>query len=259
MPRGGRPFILVPGACLGGWVWAQVAGRLRDRGHDAFAVTLTGLGDRVHLASADVDLETHVTDVVYVLDFEDIRDAVLVGHSYAGAVLPGVVDRRAERLAAVVYLDTGPLPDGLSVADVMSPDQVEGQRRDVAERGDGWRWPVPDRETLASGLFGSASGLSDEDFGRIARLGTAQPFATFTSPVRLSGPPPPGVRRVVIFAADGGMTVATARDLVARGDPRAATFGDPDWEMHELATGHWAMLSLPGPLAELLHDIAADQ
>jgi len=257
VPRAGRPFILVPGACLGGWVWADVAGALRDLGHDVFAITLTGLGERVHLASPAVDLDTHVLDVVNVLDYEGLDDAVLVGHSYAGAVLPGVVDRRAERLRAVVYLDAGPLPDGLSVADVASPEQIERQRRDVAERGGGWRWPLPDRATLETGLFGSVSGLGEEDWARIERLGTAQPWATFTSPVRLSGPVPAELRRIVVFAADGGMTVATARELIARGDPRAAVFAEPDWEMHELPTGHWAMLSLPGPLAALLHEIGS--
>src|SRR5438034_191891 len=82
---------------------------LRKHGHDVHPVTLTGLGDRVHLARSDVGLETHITDVVNLLDYEDLRDVVLVGHSYAGVVVTGVADRRPERLAAVVYLDTGPL------------------------------------------------------------------------------------------------------------------------------------------------------
>jgi pimeloyl-ACP methyl ester carboxylesterase len=252
-----RPLVLVPGACLGGWAWRDVAARLRAHGHDAFPVTLTGLGDRVHLARPDVDLETHIVDVVNLLDYEDLHDAVLVGHSYAGTVVTGVADRRPQRLHAVVYLDTGPLPDGMAIVDVQSPEQREIQRRDVADRGDGWRWPVPDRATLEPGTYGSASGLEDRHFALLAERGTPQPYATFTAPLRLQHERPPGVRRVAIFAAAGGMSVAALRELVAAGDARAALFANSDWELHDLPTGHWAMFSAPDALGDLLHEVAA--
>src|SRR4051794_14896338 len=150
-----RPFVLVGGACLGGWAWSEVATRLRDLGHEVLPVTLTGLGERVHLASPQVDLDTHVADVVNVLDFEGLGDAVLVGHSYSGSVVTGVADQRPQRLHAVTYLDCSPLPSGTAIADVAPPDLRERQQRDVDAHGDGWRWPVPDRETLEQGLFGS--------------------------------------------------------------------------------------------------------
>ncbi len=143
------PIVLVPGACLGGWAWREVAARLRALGHEVYPVTLTGLGERVHLASREVDLETHIADVVNLLDYEDLSDAVLVGHSYAGVVVTAVADRRPERLRAVVYLDTGPLPDGIAIVDVQTPEQRERQRREAEQGGDGWLWPVPDRDTLA--------------------------------------------------------------------------------------------------------------
>jgi len=157
-----RPLVLVPGACLGGWVWQAVAGRLRAQGHDVYPVTLTGLGERVHLAHAGVDLETHITDVVNLLDYEALEDVVLVGHSYAGTVVTAVADRRAQRVNTVVYLDTSPLPNGTAIAAVQSPEQRERQQREVQEHGDGWRWPVPNRETLTAGTYGSASGLSED-------------------------------------------------------------------------------------------------
>ncbi len=124
-----RPLVLVPGACLGGWAWREVAGQLRALGHDVHPVTLTGLGDRAHLADPSVDLDTHIADVLGVLDYEDLGDAILVGHSYAGVVVAGAADRRSERLNAVVYLDCGPLPDGIAISDVQAPEQRESHAR----------------------------------------------------------------------------------------------------------------------------------
>jgi pimeloyl-ACP methyl ester carboxylesterase len=252
----GRPLVLVPGACLGAWAWRDVAARLRSLGHDVFPVTLTGLGDREHLASGDVDLETHIADVVGVLDSEDLRDAVLVGHSYAGIVVTGAADRRPDRLNAVVYLDSSPLPDGASIADVQTPDQADLQRGAVEQDGGGWLWPVPDRETLASGLFGSTAGLEERHFADFEQRGTPQPYATFTTPLRLTHARPPGVRRAAIFCTEGGTTVAAIRALLEQGDPRAALFADEDWDLRELATGHWAMFSAPEQVAEVLHQVA---
>jgi pimeloyl-ACP methyl ester carboxylesterase len=251
-----RPIVLVPGACLGGWAWREVATDLRARGHEVYPVTLTGLGERVHLANREVDLDTHIADVVNLLDYEDLTDVVLVGHSYAGVVITGVADRRPERLHAVVYQDTGPLPDGMAIADVQSSEQREAQRLEVEQHGDGWRWPVPDHDTLVAGTYGSASGLEPSHFQLIAARGAPQPYATFTTPLRLSSQAPSSVRRVAIFGAEGGMSLALLEDLIEQHDPRAAVFSDADWELHELPTGHWAMFSLPGPLAELIRQIA---
>jgi pimeloyl-ACP methyl ester carboxylesterase len=252
-----RPLVLVPGACLGGWAWRDVAARLRTHGHDVYPVTLTGLGERVHLAHERVDLETHIADVVNLLDYEALEDAVLVGHSYAGIVVTGVADRRPERLNAVVYLDSSPLPDGMAISDIQPPEQREQQQRDVAQRGAGWRWPVPDRATLERGSFGSVNGLEDRHFQLVEARATPQPYATFTSPLRLTHSRPPGVRRVAVLCAGGGMDLALLRRLLDEGDPRAAVFADPDWQLHELPTGHWAMFSLPQGLADMLHAIAA--
>src|SRR4051812_35021376 len=251
-----RPLVLVPGACLGGWAWRDVAARLRSLGHEVFPVTLTGLGERAHLAGRDVDLDTHIADVVGVLDSEDLREAVLVGHSYAGVVVTGAADRRPERLSAVVYLDCSPLPDGMSIADVQSPEQRELQWAAVEQDGDGWRWPGPDRETLERGLFGSPGGREDRHFAAMEQRGTPQPYATFTSPLRLAHARPPGVRRAAIFCTEGGINVAAIRALLEQGDPRAALFADADWDLRELATGHWAMFSAPDEVAEVLHQLA---
>src|SRR5258708_4597460 len=92
------PFVLVDGAWHGGWCWTRVRDRLAAAGHRVFTPTLTGLGARKHLLTRDVDLDTHITDVVNLLEAEELTDVVLVGHSYAGAVTPGVVDRAPQRV-----------------------------------------------------------------------------------------------------------------------------------------------------------------
>jgi pimeloyl-ACP methyl ester carboxylesterase len=115
-------YALVSGAWHGGWCWQSVARRLQVYHHVVYPLTLTGLGERVHLARPDIDLETHIADVINVLDYEDLADVVLVGHSYAGAVITGVADRRPERLAQLVYLDAGPLGDGEAFLDFYPPD-----------------------------------------------------------------------------------------------------------------------------------------
>ena len=105
-----------------GWCWQRVARRVRDNGHDVYPVTLTGLGERVHLASPEVDLETHITDVVNLIEFEDLHDIVLIGHSYAGLVVTGAADRIPERISELVYLDTAPLPAGNVLIETFPPE-----------------------------------------------------------------------------------------------------------------------------------------
>ena len=257
MPAPDRPLVLVPGACLGGWAWEDVTRELRGRGHEVYPVTLTGLGERVHLATPAVDLDTHITDVVNVLEYEALEDAVLVGHSYAGIVVTGVADRRPDRLNAVVYFDAAPLPGGMALHDAAPPQLRQAQQHDVEQRGDGWRWPVPDRAALETGMFGSAAGLGDEHFRMLAERGTPQPYKTFTSPLRLTHESPPGVRRAAIFCTHSGITLEMLQELLRQQDPRAMLFAAPDWELHELGTGHWAMFSAPGASADLLARIAA--
>src|SRR6476620_4249116 len=105
-------FVLVSGQHCGAWSWKKVIPLLRAAGHDVYATTGTGLGDRVHLASPSVDLDTHITDVVNVLEFEELRDVTLVGWSYGGMIITGVAERVPERLAQLVYLDALVPADG---------------------------------------------------------------------------------------------------------------------------------------------------
>ena len=102
-------YVLVGGAWIGAWAWQDVARRLRADGHEVYPLTLTGLGDRVHLTSPDVNLETHIADIVNTLISEDLHDVVLVAHSYASVPLTGAADRASERIARLVFVDTAPI------------------------------------------------------------------------------------------------------------------------------------------------------
>jgi pimeloyl-ACP methyl ester carboxylesterase len=143
-------YVLVGGAWLGGWCWQNVARQLRDDGHDAYPLTPTGLGERVHLASSQVDLDTHITDVVNLIEFEDLHDAVLLGHSYGGLVVTGAADRISERISQLVYLDTAPLPNGASLIEKFPPELRRRTEEQVQEFGEGWKFPIPPPEELAN-------------------------------------------------------------------------------------------------------------
>ena len=118
-------FVLVHGAWHGGWCWTRVTPLLEAAGHRAFAVTLTGLGDRAHLSAPSVDLETHITDVVSMLDMDDLNDVVLVGHSYGGMVVSGAAERAWKRIRRLVYLDALVPKHGQSAFDLIQPSTLD--------------------------------------------------------------------------------------------------------------------------------------
>lgn len=110
-------FVLIHGGAHGGWCYNRVAARLRAAGHEVYAPSLTGLADRKHLLSQDVDLDMHITDVVNLLEYQDLTHVILVGHSYGGMVITGVADRALERIGHLVYLDAAHPSNGQSLAD----------------------------------------------------------------------------------------------------------------------------------------------
>jgi pimeloyl-ACP methyl ester carboxylesterase len=123
-------FVLVHGATAGGWEWKSTGKFLTDDGHTVYRATLTGLGEREHLNSPDIDLQTHINDVVNLILYEDLHDVVLTGHSYGGMVVTGVMDRIPERIRHVVFLDAAVPRDGQSIWDLfggqgMDPDRFK--------------------------------------------------------------------------------------------------------------------------------------
>lgn len=136
-------FVLVHGGWCGGWWMSRLARALRSRGVEAFAPTLTGLGERAHLATPEVGLETHILDILGLLHYEDLRDVILVGHSYGGAVVTGVADRARDRIKRLIYLDAIVLQNGQSPADVFPPQLTQGLTDLAQTYGNGWRAPAP--------------------------------------------------------------------------------------------------------------------
>lgn len=240
-------YVLVSGSWLGGWCWKPVARRLRDEGHDAYPVTLTGLGERVHLATPGVDLETHIRDVVNLIEFEDLGDIILLGHSYAGVVITGVADRIPGRISQLVYLDAEPIPADTALIEVFPPEARNQIETRVSELGDGWRFHIPPPEELAG--MGSLEGLDDEDLDLLYSQAVAQPFGTYTQPLRLENPAREELSRLGILCS---FSLDDVQEMIASGNPLALELAGPTWRFEELPTGHWPMFSRPDDLAELL-------
>ena len=241
--------VLVGGAWLGGWCWQSVARRLRDNGKYAYPVTLTGLGERVHLATPEVDLNTHVEDIVNLIEFEELWEVVLVGHSYAGMLVPLVADRIPERISRLIFVDTGPMPDGTALIDTFPPEARQNIEQRVKNEGDGWRWPMPPPEEL--GAMTSLEGLDEAQLEVLRSKAVAQPFGTYTQPARFANPtqePPPKLGILCSFSRE------QVENMVDSGEPMFAGLAGPEWRFVELPTGHWPMFSRPDDLAELLLD-----
>src|SRR5215217_1171926 len=169
-------FVIVHGAWGGAWSWNKyVVPLLRQAGHTVHPVTLTGLGDRTHLSSPDVTLDTHIQDVVNVLFYEDLHDVILVGHSYGGNVITGAADLCPERLQQLVYLDAATPSDGESSASRW-PGRVDTLEEQARREGDGWKIPPgaipPDQPDEIS------------EWARPRR--SPMPIKTMTTPVKLT-------------------------------------------------------------------------
>jgi pimeloyl-ACP methyl ester carboxylesterase len=134
-------FVLVHPAWLGGWCWRKIAPLLRARGHDVYTPTLTGLGERAHLSKPDIGLDTHVEDIVKVLEFEDLSRVILAGNSSAGMVITGVADRVSERISQLVYIDAFVPEDGQSLVDLLPADRRQAMEDLVKAEGQGWLRP----------------------------------------------------------------------------------------------------------------------
>jgi len=221
-------FVLVHGAWHGGWCWGEVATELRAAGNDVLAPTLSGVAERSRLAP-HTDLSLHVEELAGLLYFADVREVVLVGHSYGGLVVSGAAARAGARIARLVYLDAFVPEDGQSLFDLLRP----GRREHYESSAQDGLIPSPPPEDF--GVTERADWLSD-------RL-TPQPLRTFTEPLELPSEPP--VPRAYVRCTQGPMTASFAGF--------AQRFRDTaGWDVVDFASGHDAMITRPTDLAALL-------
>ena len=232
---GAKTFVLVHGAWHGGWCWAKVAASLRARGHMVFTPTLTGLGERSHLLSKDITLDTFTTDIVNVLKFEELKDVILVGHSFAGPPITGAADRAGDRIKQLVYLDAAMLESGQSVFSLLPAELVAARRKAAQDTSGGLSIPAPPAASF---------GLSDpaQQAWLAAKL-TPHPLGTYESPLTLKNKFGNGVPMVYVSCTDPAYAPLNA---------------SKEWtkkngiKMVELKTGHDAMVLVPDKLTDLL-------
>ncbi len=228
-------FVLVHGAACGGWIWRRVADLLEKQGCKVFAPTFTGLGERSHLLTKAVGLDTHVTDVVNVVRWESLDELCLVAHSYAGWPCGAALDRVGDKVASVVWLDAFLPQDGRKLDELIA-DSAREAIEDAAASGE-LGIPTPAR------LSRSSVNPRDEAFVR-SKL-TPQPIATYAQPLRYAGALDKVARKTYVRLP----TFPTPSFDKAY----AACKADPSWSTAEIADcGHFAMLDAPERLAELL-------
>jgi pimeloyl-ACP methyl ester carboxylesterase len=236
-------FVLVHGAWHGAWCWARVLPLLRAGGHAVHAVTLTGVGERAHLLSADIRLSTHIQDVLNLIACEELDDVVLVGHSYGGIVITGVADALQRQqpglLRHLVYVDASALHSGESWSSPHSPDVVAARVAAAMETG-GVSMPPPDAAVF---------GLEGADRDWVNRRMTPQPFGLYQDPLVFDAARVASLPRTFV---DCFKPALPNIEVMRR---RART--EPGWRVLELATGHDAMVSVPRELAEALLACAA--
>jgi pimeloyl-ACP methyl ester carboxylesterase len=239
-------FVLVHGTSVSGWCWKFVTPLLWQAGQVVYAPTMTGLGERAHLAAPAVDLDTHIEDIVQVLEFEDLRDVILVGWSYGGMVITGVADRVPERIAHLVYLDADtPRDEEMSVT---SPERRAWREEEARRRGDGWRAMALPLSQLDSYLQGS---LSDERLRWFISRLVPHPLKCWTQPIRLSNPalmeiPHAFVRCVVDLDPNDPDALRTNERLRT----------ESVWQYREIDANHFAPITVPDLVAAVLLDIA---
>ena len=224
-------IVLVHGAWHGGWCWTRVSPLLRAAGHTVFTPTLTGLGERSHLLTRDVDLDTHITDIVQVLEFEDLENVTLVGHSYGGMVITGVADRASDRISQLVYLDAM-LPDnGKAITDY-------SQRKYAPITEDSWHDPAGEPQEYGV--------MEARDVAWVRKRLTDMPRKCMTQSLRLSGDTSHRIK--------GAYILCSTRPFAGEAAQRAKQRGYRYREL--LSAGHDAMVTQPRELATIVNELA---
>ena len=237
-------FVLVHGAWHGSWCWQRVTGALQQQGHRVHAVTLTGLGERAHLLSASITLDTHIDDVLNLIEAEELDEVVLAVHSYAGMIGTAVADRLGERLKHLVYVDAVLPRPGESWSSTQS-SATQQQRLAAAQASLHFSFPPPDPEVF---------GLRDADREWVRRRQTPHPGNTYQAPLQFDMQRVASVPRTFVSCIQPALATIAPSRLRAQ-DP---LFWNGVWlpkaQFVELPTGHDPMISEPAALVEILLD-----
>jgi pimeloyl-ACP methyl ester carboxylesterase len=229
-------YVLVHGAWGGGWYWCRTARLLRAAGHDVLTPTLTGLGERKHLLTPSVGLQTHIQDIFQVLRHERLSQVVLVGHSYGGMVVSGVADAAADRIRSLIYLDAALPESGQTMLDFVLPARRAQFLESARTEGDGWK--VPPLRAAQWGIDEPA----DQEW--LDSLFGFHPLKAFTDPIQLAGRHLSVEHKVFMLAAR--YNPSPFQQFAERTRP------DPAWTTYELPTFHFTMVQLPNETAEVL-------
>jgi pimeloyl-ACP methyl ester carboxylesterase len=229
-------FMVCHGAWSAGWAWKKLHPLMQAAGHRLVTPTYTGLGERAHLANPSIDLETHITDVLNVIRYEDLHDIVLLGHSYGGMVATGVADRVRDRIRQLIYLDAFVPRDGQSLLDLNEP--ARQSMRDRVKSGDGWR--VPPNPTPPD--------TSPADLAWLTERRVDMPIKCFERGLKLGGEPK--MPRSYIYA-----TRITPADTFGPFAKRARS--EPGWGYHEIDASHSPNVTAPEALMGVLDKIVA--
>ncbi len=236
-----RHFVLLHGAFHGAWCWAPVVEILRGAGHQVSTPTQTGVGERRHLMSREITLEVFADDLINHIEAEELTDVVLVGHSFGGFAISAAADRMPKHIRHLVYLDARIPENGKTAFDVQPADITAERTRLAQEFSQGLSVPPPPPEA-----FGVPQDHLLYDW--VQRRLTPQPMSSFTSPFAIRNPVGNGLPATYIACTDPIYpSLETSRQMA-----RART----DWGWKEIATGHDAMVTAPGPTADLLMEIA---
>lgn len=229
--------VLVHGAWHGAWCWRRILPPLWAAGHRAFAVTLTGLGERAHLLTGAITLDTHIADVANLIEAEELQQAILVGHSYGGLVITGVADRLAARLRHLVYLDAVVPRPGECWSSTHAPEVQAARRAVIAAHGG----TLPPPDPAIFGLVGA-------DHAWVMRRQTPQPGGAYDAVLDFDA--------VTVQSLPRTFIDCTAPALPTIAAARARVRSEPGWNLVEIPTGHDAMISAPQALLDALLALA---
>ena len=233
-------YVLIHGAFHGGWCWKRVAQILRNAGHEVYTPTLTGLGERAHSLSPEISLDTHVQDVLGLLEFEDLHDVILVGHSYGGMVITVVAEKCPERLANLVFLDAFVPGNGQSLIELFPPEMAARLGEQARLEGEGYRLPSSPIE-----IFGATK---TEDLAWVKPRLTAQPFKTYLDPVQISNLKAAKVAHTYIYCQHPHSLLEQFIQNIRQ---------NKSWQFFEITAGHDAMIVEPEQVSNVLLKLAA--